>query len=187
MEVVDFNELKPFFEKFLEETDRACGILSGVLLDSILESLLRKLLLPSVPNEIFGAHGVLGTFAAKIELSYYLGHISSEEFFELNLIRKIRNDFAHAINHNLTFGTSPVVDRVNCLQFPKLLTDYIHLAKKPPKPKELQAVRSQPRKRFEISVGIAAHELGIRISAAKSPTSPHGIVELFAGFPARAT
>jgi hypothetical protein len=72
MEFATFSELLPFFEKFLEETDRACGILSGVLLDSILESLLRKILLPSVPNETFGAHGVLGSFSAKIELSYYL-------------------------------------------------------------------------------------------------------------------
>ena len=187
MQIANFSELTPFFETFLAESDRACGILSGVLLDSMLESLLRKVMLPTVPNDVFAAQGVLASFSSKINVAYYLGHISNDEFTELHLIRKIRNDFAHAIDHNLTFSTPPVSDRIQHLRFPKILIDYSYLAEKPPKDEELKAIRDQPRKRFEISVGTITHLLTQRVAASQTPNSPRGLADMIAGVPAKAT
>jgi len=115
MNLGEINKFKPFFDTFRSESDRACGVLSAVLLDSLLESLFKKIMLPSTPNDIFSYSGVLGTFSGKIDLAYYLGHISTDEYSELHLISKIRNDFAHAINHNLSFSTPPVSDRIRHL------------------------------------------------------------------------
>jgi hypothetical protein len=180
MQVTDLSELRPFFDTFRAESDRACGVLSGVLLDSLLESLLRKVMLPSIPNDIFKAQDILGSFSSKIDLAYYLGHISKGAFTELHLIRKIRNDFAHAINHSLTFSTSPVSDRVQHLQLPKLLLDCMHLMDKPLSESDLKAIREQPRKRFEISVGMVTGDLNERIMKAQTPTQLRGFADLFA-------
>lgn len=46
-------------------------------------------------SSLFESYGVLGTFKAKIELSYKIGLISEHEYKLLNRVRNIRNSFAH--------------------------------------------------------------------------------------------
>lgn len=50
------------------------------------------------------------SFAQRIELAFGLGLLSAEEYRELTLIRKIRNDFAHK-GLELSFGTPPIKER----------------------------------------------------------------------------
>ena len=79
MNEIDFthdDSLAPFIEVYERETDRGCAILAGVLLDSLLEKLLRKVMLQSTPNELFEGYGPLSSFSAKIDLVHYLGLIS---------------------------------------------------------------------------------------------------------------
>jgi len=112
---IDMTQLQPIIDKLQEESDRACVILGVATLDALLENLLRKSMLPNSPKELYGERGALGNFAAKIDLAYSLGLISAEERHDLHLLRKIRNDFAHAVNHELAFETPAIADRIRAL------------------------------------------------------------------------
>lgn len=112
----NLEQLNPFMAKFSGETDRACAILAGVLLDGLLENLLRKNMLPSTTNELFSGYGPLSSFSAKIDVSYYFGLISRGEHTELHRIRRIRNEFAHSLDASLSFSTQPISDHVAELQ-----------------------------------------------------------------------
>jgi hypothetical protein len=105
------NVLRTEFEK---ESDRAAVILVASLFDNALGTYLRNTLLPTptATDDLFDApNAPLGSFSAKIILSYRLGLISVRFGRDLHLIRKIRNEFAHNI-HGCTFETSAVRSRI---------------------------------------------------------------------------
>jgi DNA-binding MltR family transcriptional regulator len=112
-----YAQLEPYFHQLHKETDRGYAIVAAILLDGLLETLLRKKMIPSVPNEIFSGYGPLSSFSAKIDLSFYLGFISRGEYDELHQIRRIRNEFAHSLNAPLSFSHPPVCDRISSLRF----------------------------------------------------------------------
>lgn len=58
-------------------------------------------------------NGPLTTFSSRIELSYLLGLIGEQTRRDLNLIRKIRNEFAHTSNP-ISFETESIRNR--CLE-----------------------------------------------------------------------
>jgi hypothetical protein len=108
---------KFLIEEFSKESDRAAVILTAALFDASLESILRNYLLPISNNndELFdGSNAPLSNFSAKIHIAYRLGLISLKFSRDLNLVRKIRNEFAHNV-HNCSFGQASVVDRVSQL------------------------------------------------------------------------
>jgi DNA-binding MltR family transcriptional regulator len=147
-----------FFDKFTTESDRACAVLAGALLDSLLEQLMREAMIPGSSQELFRAQGPLGSFAAKTDLALALGLISQEDHRELTLVRRIRNDFAHHLDHDLDFTTASIADRVRALQLPRIITEYNHRLQKPFTEEYVQAVRESPRRRFEIAVAfVTAH------------------------------
>lgn len=77
-------------------SDRACVIVGVALLEDKLRMLLGEYLPRKHDNSsLFESYGVLGTFKAKIELSYKIGLISEHEYKLLNRVRNIRNSFAH--------------------------------------------------------------------------------------------
>jgi len=78
-------------------------------------------------DQILEYPGALSTFGARIELAFLLGLISSRERRLLNLIRKIRNDFAHEANlvsfpqSRVSFSQSPIKDRCRELDITKIV------------------------------------------------------------------
>jgi hypothetical protein len=82
----------------IKESDRGACLLSVSFLEVELENLLRAYLLhdKKVWNKIFNGHGSLATFSSKIDMCYLLGIITNEIHKDLDIIRKIRNDFAHS-------------------------------------------------------------------------------------------
>jgi hypothetical protein len=61
-----------------------------------------------------GANAPLGTFSAKINLALRMGLITSTFFTGLEIIRKVRNDFAHNISE-AQFESPSVKDRIAAL------------------------------------------------------------------------
>jgi DNA-binding MltR family transcriptional regulator len=55
-------------------------------------------------------NAILGTFSAKITMSYRLGLISKEFYNQLNKFRKLRNEFTHNVK-DCTFENQSVSDR----------------------------------------------------------------------------
>ena len=83
-------------------SDRSCVIVAAAYIDELLEYLLKNFLYsPSSEKEdkdLFSGYGPLSSFSSKILLSYRLGLISNYEYKTLQIIRKIRNTFAHDIS-----------------------------------------------------------------------------------------
>jgi DNA-binding MltR family transcriptional regulator len=114
-----FQKLKSLQNEFAGASERAVAIVSAAFLETALEELLLDFLVvvASSNKAIFTGTGILATFGAKIEMAYRLGLISESEHRRLNLIRKIRNDFAHSVN-DIAFSVSSISDRCKQLEFP---------------------------------------------------------------------
>jgi hypothetical protein len=96
-QIVAFEQ---FVKQFKEESDRAAVILAVSKLDSILYQLLSRFLMASssTKDDLFdGDSAPLSTFSAKILMCHRLGIIRADFFRALNLVRKIRNTFAHEV------------------------------------------------------------------------------------------
>jgi tetratricopeptide (TPR) repeat protein len=100
-------------DEVFKESDRAAGVLVGAEIDAQLERLLIHTLLPPIKKKkndqdtLFKYPGPISTFSARIELAYRLGLISDVFRHDLNIIRDIRNKFAHGLI-GTTFSTSPI-------------------------------------------------------------------------------
>jgi hypothetical protein len=149
MSTIDDAKLRSFFEVFQQESDRACGVLSAALLDTHLSTLLRLALRSETPEEWFEGREVLGSFSAKIDMAYYMALISDEDYRDLHLIRKIRNEFAHELDHTLGFASQQVSNRVRELSLPKILFEH----------PTLRMSIDTPRQRFQVGVGILSYLL----------------------------
>jgi hypothetical protein len=94
-----------FFEDFMQESDRAALVLGAAQMDALLEDILRKRLIEP-KSDLFGHNGAFGTFSARIEATHATGVIDKEFANRLNLVRKIRNSYAHEIGAVDLEGTS---------------------------------------------------------------------------------
>ncbi|WP_159069186.1 hypothetical protein [Burkholderia metallica] len=83
----------------LGESERAAVVLAAARLDVELENAIKHVLMPfpGGNDPLFDADRALGTFSAKILIAHRLGIISLEFEHALQILRKIRNDFAHQI------------------------------------------------------------------------------------------
>lgn len=107
-----FPEVWAFRDALSPETDRGCALMAAAYLDSQLEELLDHCFVEdgNVAKEILGQSKPLGTFSARIDMSYLLGHISAQIRKDLHLIRKIRNAFGHDPKP-IDFASPPIADR----------------------------------------------------------------------------
>lgn len=113
-----FAEFKEFRRALTQESDRGCALFAAAFLDTTLEQLIRAVLLDSkrVEEDLLQGTAPLATFSARIKFSYYLGLISAECRSELDIIRKIRNDFAHDASL-ISFDTPAIANRCRGLSY----------------------------------------------------------------------
>lgn len=96
-----------------QETDRALAVIISAHLEYLLQRLISTTLkMPtSVHQFLFeGANAPLSTFSVKIKLVDCYGWFSSDVIRDLDLIRKIRNEFAHELI-GVSFETPSVKSR----------------------------------------------------------------------------
>lgn len=112
----EIQELARFTTEFYKESDRGAALVAASRLDEILVSVLTAFLIEgSVSNDLLnGRNAPLGTFSCRIDAAYSLGLIEENEYRELNLIRKIRNEFGHAWR-DVGFDSAPVADLCRAL------------------------------------------------------------------------
>lgn len=104
-----------YLHNFAQETDRAAAVLGGAFVDARLELVLRKRLSAN-QDELLGHMGPLGTFSARIDLAWGLRWVDSDSAHDLHVIRKIRNDFAHHLDSELSFESQSIADRCRNLR-----------------------------------------------------------------------
>lgn len=119
---VEISTFQNLTEELEGESDRALAVLAAAYLDFLLGEILilqmkvsekkaRELLLN-------GESGVISTFSAKIRLAYCLGLISDSQKKDLNIIRGIRNGFAHKFD--MSFSESVIADKCRELDGAKI-------------------------------------------------------------------
>jgi DNA-binding MltR family transcriptional regulator len=141
-------------EDLKKESDRAAAVLAASFLETQLEALLKKVLIDHKSRDsMFGVYAPLGSFSAKISAAFLMGLIPEDIYKDLNLIRKIRNEFAHRYE-NLAFNLSPLKDWLNNLEFIKWFIHALPLAIEPVSKDELDDIQNRPRRRFELAVGM---------------------------------
>lgn len=114
MKPEDLEYFSKFLKEFQGETDRGAALVGAALLDEQLLELLKSHLLKKKQSKelLEGGTAPLGTFSARIKASYCLGLITDLEHKELQLIRKVRNEFAHHV-HGLSFKDDAITSLCN--------------------------------------------------------------------------
>lgn len=101
------------------ESDRGCVIFGTALLSESLEELLRASFRrgpedAKLIDSLFEGYAPLSTFSAKLQLAYALGILPRHLREKIELVRRIRNEFAHE-SGPLSFDDSRCADRLKLL------------------------------------------------------------------------
>lgn len=138
-------ELSDFAQEFGRESSRGAALLAASLLDERLKEILQAYFVDSKVSKdlLDGFNAPLGTFASRVSLAYALGLIQKNEFDEITIIRRVRNEFGHKWK-DVTFDTAHVADL--CRKLPWL---------GPPG----QPGENDPRSRFSVAVLILLTDL----------------------------
>lgn len=97
-------------EAYQKESDRSAAILASSFLEEVLGETIRSFLVEDKSvDDLFKGYSPLSTLSSKIDFAYALGLITKEMKQDLDIVRKIRNHFAHNWK-DASFNTSPVSD-----------------------------------------------------------------------------
>ncbi|WP_316674772.1 MltR family transcriptional regulator [uncultured Tolumonas sp.] len=113
------EDLANFIQELQAETDRGLPLVGAALIDEKLHKTLESFFVDSKSSKklLTDPNAPLGTFSAKIEACYSLALIDQFEYQEIGLIRKIRNEFAHA-RHGLSFESEKIKGLCTSLKSP---------------------------------------------------------------------
>lgn len=106
-----------FLADFNKETDRGAALAAAAMIDDQLGQTIAAFLIPNKGSDALldGFNAPLGTFSSRIAAAFGLGLITEPEYRECDLIRKVRNEFAHKIK--VSFKTEKVVSLCAHLQY----------------------------------------------------------------------
>ncbi|UWP99248.1 hypothetical protein [Aliiroseovarius crassostreae] len=94
-----YKRLHTFLDASNSETERGRALIAASLIEEMLDEILRGFLLDTKATaKLFnGPNAPLSTLSSKGLASAALGLISQSEHRDIELIRKIRNEFAHSV------------------------------------------------------------------------------------------
>jgi len=112
MKTIDDSNLtnwQAYYEEFNKESPRGMVIIATAQLEAHLQKIIEKYLSihPSDIQKIFNSN--LSNFDGKIRMSYSLGLIDKDTCHDLDLIRQIRNEFAHSL-YDLSFDSNIIIN-----------------------------------------------------------------------------
>ncbi|MGD0634227.1 MAG: hypothetical protein ABSA13_08120 [Beijerinckiaceae bacterium] len=99
-------------------------IMIGSFLELVLERAISTQFRPDQPlnterrAELFDGYGPFASFSSKISVTYALGLLAKESRDDLNIIKRIRNDAAHRIDH-FSFDNLDTKQKCNSLTLTK--------------------------------------------------------------------
>lgn len=114
----DLQQLTRVEKELKAESDRGAAIMACTMIDWAFERMLKNFLVQAaVTNELFEFNGALGPLSNRIKISYSIGLINKDECNEYNLLRKIRNEFAHKFEVKFSFNDKKVKSLCTNLSF----------------------------------------------------------------------
>jgi mannitol operon repressor len=128
----DVDDFNAFLKEFNAETDRGAALVGAALLDER----LREVLMAFFADRKVGADLMdgglkpLGTLSARIKLALCLGLIDRHEFHECDIIRRVRNEFAHR-RHGTSFSDPKIASE--CMKLKTKIPEGLEDAKGNPR------------------------------------------------------
>lgn len=109
---VSLTDYQDMVIMFHNETDRGAAVLAGSYFENHLGTYLESMVVDkTLIKQIFGTNGFLSTFSQRIDFAQAFGVLSKRDCERMNLVRKIRNHFAHHPK-SASFTEQPVSDWV---------------------------------------------------------------------------
>lgn len=101
----------------VDESDRGAAIVGAALLeDALVTKLKNSMSLEQMSQkqvkDVFDLNGPLSNFSAKISIAFAFGLIDKKTFDDLQIVRKLRNKFAHS-STELSFDDEEVKSQIN--------------------------------------------------------------------------
>lgn len=97
--------------------DRGAAVVLASMVERSLGHLLRTRMRSQGVEEMFGFNGPLGSFSAMIQVAYGFKLVGPKTRSDLNIIRNIRNQFAHS-RRPIRFTTAEVREACKFLRLP---------------------------------------------------------------------
>jgi DNA-binding MltR family transcriptional regulator len=112
-----FEIVSKIREQLDAESDRGCCLMAVSFIENEIERLISQKLVGSKKfiKNLFEFNGPLGTFSSKIKMAYTLGFISKNMMEDLEIIRKVRNEFGHTFEP-INFETETINQRIKQLK-----------------------------------------------------------------------
>ena len=119
-----FGQVNRLMELANKQHDRALALTVASFAEECLGRLLRTFFREVKASEdlLEGFNAPLGTFAARTKVCHAMGLLSDIQFKDLELIRKIRNEFAHTWDE-CSFDDEKIKDWVSSLSPPRISGD----------------------------------------------------------------
>jgi len=110
------EELIRIRNSFKKESDRALIILACSAIDVLLKRIIEKkfIAVSHKKEKLLGKTQPLSSFHSKIEIAYRIGVISENLKRDLNILRDMRNIYAHNLD-DTTLEDKEMVDRINTI------------------------------------------------------------------------
>ena len=101
----DAEYLASFVSELQRESDRGLPLVGAALIDELLQETLRSFFIEGKTSDklLDEATGPLSTYSSRSKTCYALGLINDYEHSEIEMIRRIRDEFAHA-KHGKSFS-----------------------------------------------------------------------------------
>jgi hypothetical protein len=170
----DVTHLEALEQELYGDSDRA----TAVVLGSIVETSLERLLKTSIRNDlnsqdkrqIFDFEGALGTFSSRTIMAYAMKLIGPKARADLDLIRLLRNEFAHS-RIPFNFETPEVKAVCDHLQYPDMPGAYIphgFLSRVPHDKLEAASDMKRPRTRYIATCHMLAYRMLVKRDGPKA-------------------
>lgn len=138
-----------------EENDRGAALLAVTNADMALTQVIYSVLRPddSAKDRLEQEGGPLQSFSQRITIGSVLGIYGSDTKHNLDLLRHIRNAFAHA-HIPITFQTKEVADAISLFRKLPLFPPYVLGS-------QLKEAPDEPRARFHHHCEVTTHNLNV--------------------------
>jgi mannitol operon repressor len=104
------REFKAFLGELNRESERGAVLVSGAMIDDLLERCIEAFLVdhPDTKRLLEGFNAPLGNLSARVLAAFAVGLLSESEYKDCEILRKVRNEFAH--NIHISFADQKVRD-----------------------------------------------------------------------------
>jgi hypothetical protein len=161
-------------ELYASGSDRATAVMLGSFVETslkrLLASVMRDDLISKDRKQLFEYEGAVGSFSSKIVVAYALKLIGSTTRSDLDLIRFLRNEFAHS-RMPFCFKTPEVravCDQLKIVELPQYFIPPGYLIRVPAEELSAATEISDPKTRFITTCHNLSYRMFIKIDGPKA-------------------